>query len=83
MAPSAAPIRMARLAARLGTFMIQSVKSAIPGMIFSPTGTRPSMTITAVMASRPASTRRTLNARNAAEAMNQANRANMVICNGT
>ena len=47
-----------------------------------PTGTRPSMTISAATASSPASTVRMRKARNAAEAMKKASSANIVAAIG-
>ena len=63
-APSAAPIRIARLPAVWSTAMIHSVKSELQSpKIAWPSGTRPAMTTTAVIASRAAEKLRTRNAR--------------------
>ena len=78
MTPSAAPIRMPRLAAFCGTSISQSAASGIAGWIVFPIGTRPSIRMNAAMASSIASMERIRKARNAADAMKKARSENMV-----
>jgi len=78
MTPRAAPMRIPRFAAFCGISMSQSAACGRTGWIRAPMGTRPSMRMKAATASRSASTVRTRNARNAAEAMKNASRENIV-----
>jgi len=76
--PSAAPMRIPRLAAFCGMFMSHSAAWGRTGWIALPIGTRPSIRMNAATASRSASNVRTRNARNAADAMKNASSENIV-----
>ncbi|HEY6221534.1 MAG TPA: hypothetical protein VIX13_03260 [Candidatus Eisenbacteria bacterium] len=81
-APSPTPIAIARFAARLGTSRSHSVNAGNPFQMNSPIETRPIIMRTAVTRRSVASTFRARKARNAAEAMKKASRANIVDASG-
>ena len=83
MEPSVIPNEIARLAAVLGTLRIQSIIiSGIPCHIICPNGICPSIIMTAAISRRVASNERARNALNAAEAIKNPIRENIVAMNG-